>query len=65
MIKTFCDKCGKEAKCKDLEISYGDSSPFYIWGNPNHKVSLEICEKCYKEIEKIIKKWVKIKDERG
>lgn len=42
MIKTFCNKCGKQLK-------YGDNRKVELTVRPYGRLNLDYCESCFKE----------------
>ena len=48
MIKTYCDKCGKETELKEIDV-YGNLH--------NFRSSRSFCAVCYEENKNFIKKY--------
>ena len=56
MIKYFCDRCGKEAK-KTIQVSV----PKEKLNEGFNTMSLQVCDDCKKEFDKIINKLTDIR----
>lgn len=64
VLKMFCDKCGKEIKegdnVTDLAFlnnvnHYGDAGEFRKGPEDYTALSVDICDECFREIEKMIR----------
>ena len=53
MIKTYCDKCGREIKNNNPEIYIKQSNYSYLCDGFNFKGTL--CIKCQEKLKRIIK----------
>ena len=53
MIRKFCDRCAKEIKGVNYEVSIN------ITGNIKYQNNLMLCDSCQKELDKVIKEYFK------
>lgn len=53
MTKTFCDRCGKEIKKIEEQVSV-ETTTFDEEGNAGNGLNVDVCRKCYKKIEEAI-----------
>jgi len=52
----ICDKCGERFEVKEGEFAVGLGSVSFSWGiGQGRSRSIDLCEKCYKNLEKWLK----------